>query len=158
MGKFQHSTPSGSSKVQQGAEKEANINNIAARFQRTGVLVGPQGKGEPRKPMWGDFSCIDYREALQQVMDIKTMFNRLPARIRAQFNGDPAEVMRFVNDPANRKEAIKLKLLVPTLEEVEKDQEELERAQAKAQREEAEKAGQTTLVKADEEAQPQHRK
>ena len=36
----------------------------------------------------------------------------LPAQMRSRFNNDPAELLKFIKDPANLDEAVKLGILV----------------------------------------------
>jgi phage internal scaffolding protein len=99
------------SRTQQQFAEEADINNIIARYERTGILVDPliDRRGQP---MYGDFSNIDsYFEAQLKVAQAKQLFEALPAKIRDRFGGDAGKLLAFVEDPENREEAIELGLI-----------------------------------------------
>lgn len=97
--------------TQQQFAAEADINNIIARYERTGILVDPliDRRGQP---MYGDFSNIDsYFEAQVKVARAKELFEALPAKIRDRFGHDPGKLIEFVEDGKNRDEAIELGLI-----------------------------------------------
>lgn len=95
------------SMARQSHKQEADINFIVGRYMRGGGL--PQVRGA----FYGDVSDVpsDYREALDVVQRSREAFMQLPAKVRARFENDPAEVLDFIRDPANRDEAIELGLL-----------------------------------------------
>lgn len=96
--------------VQQHFRDQCNINKIMERYERTGVMAGPQGRGG--RPMFGDVSMIgDYQNALQTVSDANEAFESLPAEIRKRFDNNPAALVDFVKNPQNRDEAIELGML-----------------------------------------------
>jgi len=81
---------------------EANINNIVKRAVRAGVL--PQGQ---RKPMFGDFSEVkSYDEAQNAIVQAQENFLKLPSEIREKFGNNVAELLDYLDDPANKAEAI----------------------------------------------------
>lgn len=96
----------GKSLSKQAPAKEADINNIVRRYLPTGALPS-----HGRQGMYGDFTSIDYMSMLNAVADIDNTFRRLPARVRGQFRNDPYQLMRFVENPDNQKEAVRLGLL-----------------------------------------------
>lgn len=84
--------------------EESDINYIAERFMRTGeaptLLDLPQS---------GDFEGIfDFQSAMNLIQHAKLEFASLPAKVRARFQNDPAELLAFVNDVDNYDEAVKL--------------------------------------------------
>lgn len=84
--------------------EEADINYIADRFMRTGEM--PQLLHMPTS---GDFEdTTNFQEAMNLIATAKQEFLSLPAKIRTRFSNDPAELIRFIEDPENRLEAIKL--------------------------------------------------
>ena len=86
---------------------EANINNIVRRANLSGVL--PQGS---RQPLFGDFSEIQtYEEAQGQITAAQESFLQLPAELRAKFDNNVADLLDFIDNPANEEEAIALGLL-----------------------------------------------
>lgn len=161
--RVQHRSGGMPSQTQQSAEAAANINTIMSRYRQTGVIAGPPGRsiGQPRKPFFGDFVGLDFRSMMDTIIDVKNRFMTLPPRLRARFGGDPAQVIRFVEDPQNRSEALKMGLLHPTPEEAQKmaDEAAAERAKmANEAREAAKNAAQQDLVAQAEDAESQPRK
>lgn len=94
--------------VQSEAE-DADINTIVKRFGLTGQLPS-----DVRMPMSGDFSGVsDYHTAVNMVMAADSAFMEMPADVRKRFNHDPASLIEFMENPANRDEAIRLGLVMP---------------------------------------------
>jgi len=107
---FKKDDPKSVSKTQQHFKKECDINNIIARYKKTGLLGNPLSAG--RRPFYGDFSKIgSLQESLDIVIKAKSSFERLPASTKAKFNNDPATLLAFVSDDKNVAEAVKLGLL-----------------------------------------------
>ena len=80
---------------------EADINHIAEKFMRTGEIAQV-----PNMPTSGDFQGIfDFQDAMNLIKQAKDEFMSLPARIRSRFENDPAQLISFLEDPNNRKEA-----------------------------------------------------
>lgn len=105
----------GGSLTQQHYAKDVDVNTIVNRHMRGGFgrsLANIGNPGVPRQPIFGDFTSIDYQEMLNKVTDIDNIFRRLPAKVRSRFRNDPTQVIRFCEDPANMKEAVKLGLMV----------------------------------------------
>lgn len=103
------------SRTVQDGKEEADINTIVRRFGLTGKLPD-----SVRLPSYGDFEgVVDYQGALNAVIAAEDGFMRLPAHIRSRFHNDPAALLDFVGNEANRAEAEKLGILVPPPEIVE---------------------------------------
>lgn len=96
--------------TQQHFKDESDINILVERFGITGEL--PSGV---RAPTYEDFSEIyDFHSAANAIAEANEAFMALPAKIRSErFNNDPAGLVAFVSNEANRAEAEKLGL-VPT--------------------------------------------
>lgn len=93
--------------------KDADLNNIMARYA-SGLLPPSQGS---RPPLFGDFSNIpDYQTSLNQVIDAQERFAELPAKVRKRFDNDPAKLLDFLQDAANRSEAVELGLIEKPVE------------------------------------------
>jgi hypothetical protein len=92
----------------QSARDECDINTIVRRFGLTGELPS-----DFDMPQSGDFTGVgDYHSAMNLVRSAQEQFLRVPAAVRARFHNDPAEFMSFVDDDANRPEAVRLGLVV----------------------------------------------
>lgn len=93
--------------TQQQFAEEADINTIVRRFGLTGEL--PEN---PRLPTSGDFSDVtDFQSAMNAVTHAEQQFMTLPPELRKRFNHDPGELIAFMEDGNNRKEAIALGLI-----------------------------------------------
>ncbi len=100
--------------AQQHFKEECDINTILQKFNITGIL--PEA---PLSPRYGDFSGIgDYHTALNRVIAAQEEFEALPAQIRARFDNDPAKLIEFLDDEANRPEAENLGLVEKAAAEV----------------------------------------
>jgi len=94
--------------TQQHFKEETDINNIMAKFAKTG-LVDHVNKVAGS---YGDFTTVqDYQLHLDQVMAANAAFMELPSKIRARFDNDPSHLLAFVQDPRNRDEAVELGLI-----------------------------------------------
>lgn len=97
----------GPSKTEQHHKNEVNINQIVARYRKTGIM--------PRVPQgarYGDFTQVnDYHQAVQAVRDVETAFMSLPSSLRKRFENDPGQLVQFLDNPENRAEAEELGLL-----------------------------------------------
>jgi phage internal scaffolding protein len=92
----------------QSARDECDINTIVKRFGLTGELPS-----DFDMPQSGDFTGVgDYHSAMNLVRSAQEQFLRVPAAVRARFHNDPAEFMSFIDDDANRPEAVRLGLVV----------------------------------------------
>lgn len=93
--------------AQQQFKDECDINNIMERFGLTGELPA-----SPLPPQYGDFSgVLDYHSAMNAVLAAQDAFAELPATMRARFENDPYQLIRFLDDPNNRDEALALGLI-----------------------------------------------
>jgi len=78
-------------KTVQSSKDEADINTIVERFGVTGQL--PQNV---RTPLSGDFTeAVDFRTALDAVIEAQRSFDAMPAGVRKRFGNDPAEFVDF---------------------------------------------------------------
>lgn len=94
-------------RTQQQFAEECDINTIVKRFGLTGQLPTNLAM-----PLSGDFAeATDFHSAMNLVAQAQAEFMQLPAEVRARFKNDPGAVVEFLDDPANRDEAIKLGLV-----------------------------------------------
>lgn len=103
----------GPSMTRQEFLEESDINNIINQYETTGVVGA---NGNTKEPIYGDFTdpnLSDYQTALNTVLTAQQAFESLNARIRERFNNDPASLIAFVADPANRKEGQELGIINP---------------------------------------------
>lgn len=99
--------------TKQADMKEADVNFIMKKYEKTGLLPTIQGV-----PQYGDFSQVtNYHEAILQIQEAHEAFEALPAKLRLRFGNDPGEFVEWIDNPANQQEAIKLGLIAGELEE-----------------------------------------
>lgn len=95
------------SRTQQSFRGECDINEIVRRFGITGKL--PE---DLRVPVSGDFTgIVDFKTALDAVVQAEADFMTLPAETRARFQNDPQQLLSFLDDDKNREEAVRLGLV-----------------------------------------------
>ena len=83
--------------TQQHSKDQVDINNIMARYIKTGVL----DHVAKYQPQYRDNNATDYQESMNIVIKADEMFSELPAQARKHFDNDPAAFLDFVQDPAN---------------------------------------------------------
>lgn len=100
------------SRTQQHFKDECDIDRILKKYNETGFLVNPL---EPRRPAkWGDFSSVaDYQASMNRLVQVQEAFDALPSRVRERFRNDPMQMLAFLEDPANKEEAVSLGLVSP---------------------------------------------
>lgn len=98
----------GEPRTQQHFKDEVDINNIIARFKRTGQL--PEGTPGGQ---YMDITAMDFMTMQNAMVAVKTRLAALPARVRERFDNSPQAMLAFIEDPANADEARKLGLLPP---------------------------------------------
>lgn len=94
-------------RTKQSHKDECDVNQIMARFQRTGAIT----HFNKHAAHYEDMTGFDYTTAMQQVAEAQSMFNELPSKLRDRFQHNPANFLDFVQDPSNGPEARELGLL-----------------------------------------------
>lgn len=96
--------------TKQAFKDECDVNQIIARFMKTGELPEDQA----RVPRFEDVSGLgSYQDAMFLVAEARSMFAALPSHVRERFGNDPAQLLAFGEDPANAEEMVKLGLAEP---------------------------------------------
>lgn len=108
-------TPVGvESKTQQHMRDQCDVNQIMARYQKTGLIEHVsryQGN-------YGEFAdAPSYHEGLNKMLAAEAMFMTLPSTVREAFSNDPGEFLEFALDPSNEDGMRELGLL-PKMEPV----------------------------------------
>lgn len=142
--------------TKQAFRDETDINNIVNRHLRGAPGRNLAHIGDPRasrQPRFGNMPSESFHEMLNKVMAIKIAFEGLPAKLRARFGGNPEILLKWVENPQNYKEAVRLGLI----EDIELLDEIQEAEVAEAAKKAAEAAGQQNMLKSDKEAQPSYK-
>lgn len=94
-------------RTKQSFADETDINQILARYIKTGVMDHVKDHGG-----YADFPApIEYQEAMQLTIDAQIAFDSLPATTRREFGNDPFEFLAFVENPDNVERMAELGLL-----------------------------------------------
>ena len=103
----------GESRTKQAFADECDINNILARYNRSGLIDHVSTYGG----QYGDFvEVTDYHSSLNQIREANDMFMSLPAKVRSKFENDPGAFLDFVLNEDNKSEMANLGLLRPDYE------------------------------------------
>jgi len=109
---FNPDDPKSRSVTHQSFAKDANINNIMSRYEKTGVLVDPTLVNSKRVARFDDYSDIpDFAVQLERITQAKADFLTFPAAVRARFDNDVANALDFIADASNVEEAVALGFL-----------------------------------------------
>lgn len=99
--------PKGETMTKQSMSAECDINNIMAKYEKTGII----NHARTIEGRYGDFvGAPEFHEAMNQVLRAEAMFAELPSSLRKRFGNDPAEFLAFAQDPANQEEIYDLGL------------------------------------------------
>lgn len=101
--KFSKRTP-----TKQSFRDECDINQIMAKFQKTGAISHVNRHGVE----YGFATSHDFRESMEIVTKANEMFDELPSSIRSKFLNQPELFLEFVQDPANQAEMQKMGLTI----------------------------------------------
>lgn len=83
--------------AQQHQAASCDINNIVAKYQRTGAVDHYAKHGGT----YGYVPAVDFREAMEIIKHGETVFADLPSSLRERFHQDPGEFLEFVQNPDN---------------------------------------------------------
>lgn len=112
--KYAFST-TGESMTNQQFKEECDVNNILAKYKRTGLL----SHVSRTQGQFGDFSNLqDYQTSLHKLMQAQESFGLLPSEVRNKFQNDPGKLIEFLADSKNDEEAYKYGLKIkPVVED-----------------------------------------
>nr|QJB20884.1 MAG: internal scaffolding protein [Microvirus sp.] len=92
------------SMTQQQFANEVDANQIMKKYSYRQL---PQHQG-----VYADLSEIgDYQSMMEKAAQAQQAFGLLPSELRERFNNDPASLIRFLQDPKNVDEGIRLGIL-----------------------------------------------
>lgn len=96
--------------------EQCDINVIMKNYKKTGLVshLAPNGARYEDLPPQSD-----YHEAMTIVTESQQAFDSLPAKLRDRFHNEPARLLAFLSDDANREEAERLNLIKPAPKPIE---------------------------------------
>ncbi len=95
------------SRTKQSFAQESEINNIMAKYEKTGVIDHVKEHGGYAEMPAG----LEYQDALQLTIDAQLAFDGLPAKTRKEFGNDAFQFLAFVEDPENVERMAELGLI-----------------------------------------------
>lgn len=99
-------------RTHQSFAKDANINNIMAKYKKTGVFVDSLKSNPYRQPNFADYSDVgDFQSVMDAVISAQNDFLRLPIATRVKFDHNVANAIAFLSNPENLVASIDLGLL-----------------------------------------------
>lgn len=101
-------------RTQQSDKDSCDIRNIMLKQQRTGLLTHINRYQGAYMDM---SNSVDFQTAQNILASARSMFETVPATIRAMFHNDPGEFVDFMQDPANRDQILEIGLTVDHLPE-----------------------------------------
>ncbi len=93
--------------TEQFHKNECDVNQIISKYDRTG-LISHISRFEGK---FGDTTEADFKTAMDLVTRSQTMFMELPNHIRKRFKNSAKDLLKFMEDPDNRQEAITLGII-----------------------------------------------
>lgn len=98
--------------TQQHFANEVNINQIMAKYERTGFLTDPT-KRATREAIFGTIvnQNMSYHDMVNHQNEVYEEFMQLPSQIRKRFGNDPHNLIEFLSHSKNKDEAQKLGLI-----------------------------------------------
>lgn len=98
--------------TKQAFKDECDINKIMSMFRNASEAEAYISTLGPQNGSYFDCTqVVDFRTARDQVLQAEQAFKALPANVRSRFENDPAQLVEFCADPANRDEMVRLGLL-----------------------------------------------
>lgn len=105
---FDEKNPESESLTQQHFKDELDINNIVAKYNKTGVISAVARTRE----IYGDFTEYqDVVENFDKIARAEQMFEQLPATIRNEFNNSPQKLLAALGDEKQRDKLIEFGVL-----------------------------------------------
>lgn len=93
--------------TEQSHKDIVNINKIIRKYDKNGVISHIQNI----EAQFGNLNGDDFKVMTDKIIDARKKFDKLPSQLRNRFRNNPAELLQFMDDPDNRKEAIDLGLI-----------------------------------------------
>lgn len=89
----------GESRTRQEFADECDINQIMARYQKTGVV----SHMNTAQAGYVDFTGVptDFQTSMNMMLEAEQAFMRLPAVARREFENDPVKFVEFASNPDN---------------------------------------------------------
>lgn len=98
--------------AQQHTKDAVDINQIMARYIKTGVL----DHVTKYQPQYTDNTMQDYQQSQNIIIKADLMFSELPSQVRKNFGNDPAAFLDFVSDESNHDKLAEMGLTQPQAE------------------------------------------
>lgn len=94
-------------RTNQEFKQECDINTIISRF---GIGENPVAPQDWVTDVDIENAPADYQSVMNQLNEAREQFMSLPAKVRTQFDNDPAKFVSFVSDEKNGEELVRMGL------------------------------------------------
>lgn len=96
------------SRTQQSFKKQCDVNQIIARFQKTGELNHVRDGAS----VYMECTQIDFQDCMDRIVRAEEHFMSLPSKVRERFGNSVSNLLDFMSDEKNFEEAKALGLIV----------------------------------------------
>lgn len=93
--------------TEQHHKDACDVNKIIRKYDKNGLITHVSRF----EAQYGDVTGADFQTFQNIIAGATSKFNELPSEIRKKFRNSPQALLAFMDDPANREEAIKLGLI-----------------------------------------------
>lgn len=100
-------TVTGTVGAEQAHKRQCDVNYILRDYAKTGLLK----HATKYQGQYDDVTIDSFQDAMFLVTRAQNMFNDLPSEIRKECNNNPAEFLKFVQDPKNKERMEELGIL-----------------------------------------------
>jgi len=101
----------GTGRTKQAMKDECDINNIMAKYQRTGTI----SHFAKHEASYGFAPAVTLQESFEIVEKAREMFDELPSSVRKRFGNDVVGFLAFVQDPTNKDAMAEMGLTKPAV-------------------------------------------
>ena len=105
--RYPHDNGPDPSRTKQSMRDDTNINNIMAKYVKTGLVTHANANAGRYEFTTGD----DFQSSVQLIQQAQELFDGLPSSTRRKFDNDPAAFLTFVADPENEAEMREMGLM-----------------------------------------------
>lgn len=89
--------------AKQAFKEQCDINNVLKRYNATGILDHVTSM----QPVYADLTQVgDLQQAFDTVHAAEEAFNALPSELRNELDNNPANLVSFIQNPANKERCI----------------------------------------------------
>ena len=93
--------------TEQSHKAQCDVNKIIAKYDKTGLITHVSSI----KADFGDIPMVDYKEMHDRLVKMQNEFDKLPYQVKKRFGNSSYNLIAFMENAENRKEAEELGLI-----------------------------------------------